>query len=961
MKRLNPLSRIQLHKLLLTTCLPLLALVLQQTELLKQWDNQIFDAELVMFSRPANEDIVIIAIDENSLKKQGKWPWSRHTHAALINLLTAVEVKAIGLDIIFAEQDRDNPAADQALVDAVRQNGRVILPVLPEMSNADSILKLTTPWQELANAAAGLGHADVEIDNDGLVRSTYLSGGINGLVWPSFALALLTVDNPNAQHYTKGARNLTSTFSSAFWQRDYRIEIPFTHSSEHFRQISYVDALLDQQLRDSLRGKIVLIGMTATGLAQRFTTPMYKDTGLISGSEVNANVLDTLLNDLSIQPLNKSWSLLLTCVLVLIPVFGYNFFFRRHALLISLLFSALTIGLSAALLKGLHYWLSPMPILLVLAISYLLWNWQRVHFFTKSLFKERQLAKATLHSIAEAIITTDANGLITYMNPAAEQLTGFAFTTTQGLSIDSVVKFINTEDKTTNAQFEDFIHQLLLGQTVKESTPRYIINNFGDEYAVQINSSPIKGESKHISGAVFAFSDITETLHISSKITFLATHDPLTGLANRVLFYEQIEKAIATCHRQGTYIAVLFIDLDDFKKVNDGMGHSVGDLLLIEAASRLLTNARQVDTVARWGGDEFVVLLNHLPDENNITDITMKILQRLSQPYHFEGQTIHVTSSIGVSIFPKDGLTAEELLINADAALFQVKENGRNNISFFCTSFNTSAKERLEMEKELYCALDEDQFEVFYQPQINPKNNKIIGAEALLRWNHPIKGLIPPDIFIPLAEKTGLINQIGDWVLHMVCKQISSWKQLGLPEICIAVNFSPRQFLQHDLCEKINNALKNHHVDACFLKAEITESLMIKNIDEVIKTLWDIRALGVSISIDDFGTGYSSLSMLKNFPIDQLKIDKAFINHIGISTDSDNIAQSIIMLGHNMNMNVIAEGVETKMQIESLLKWNCDYIQGYYFSRPLTAPQMTALLRQGESINGSTIKTDFLN
>jgi len=932
-------------------CLLILALILQQLELFKHWDNQFYDAELILFSRPVNEAIVIVAIDDDSLKKQGKWPWSRRTHAELINLLTAANVQAIGLDIIFAEPDVSDPAADQALVEAVRNSGRIILPVLPEKSRSEEVLKITLPWQALANAAAGLGHVDVEIDNDGIVRSSYLLAGMKGSAWPSFALALLTLDKRNVpQQYLKGARSPDAKFSPDSWQRDFRIEVPFAASAGHFTQVSYTDVLSDSRLRAKLRGKYILVGVTAAGLAQMFTTPVQKRAGLITGVEMNANVLDALLNDLSIQTLGQSWSMILTGFLVLVPVAGYNLFFPRLVLPISLLFSVLTITLSAGLLRAFHYWYGPMPVLAVLTAGYLIWHWQHLRFFTTSLFKQRQLAKATLHSIADAVITTDARGLIVYLNPAAEKLTGFPLETAQGLHIDSMIRFLNSENKISEQRFSDFIDILLNGQSVREKTPKYIINNSGEEYAIQISGSPIKGQSGKITGMVFAVSDITDILQTSRKISYLATHDPLTGLANRVLFHEQIEKAIASCHRQENYLAVLFIDLDDFKKVNDGMGHAVGDLLLAEVAERLLAGMRQIDTVARWGGDEFVVLLNQLPSEENITGIVVKLLERLSQPFNFEGLTLYVTPSIGISVFPKDGSTAEELLVHADAAMFQVKENGRNDFIYFRSGFDKSAKQRLVMEKEMYSALEEGQFEVFYQPQIDSKTNSIIGAEALLRWKHPHKGFISPESFIPLAEETGFINQLGDWVLQRVCKQLSDWQKQGLPEISVAVNLSPRQFLQNDLCGKISQALTDHNVNACFLKVEITERLMIKNVDKVAQMLWDIRALGVCVSIDDFGTGYSSLSVLKNFPIDQLKIDKFFISHLGTNSDDAKIAQSIIMLGHNMCMNVVAEGVETQAQLDFLIEWNCDFIQGYHFSRPLTPDQMAEFLKRRDSV-----------
>lgn len=941
-------SRSSLYKLILILCLPALTLVLQQFELLKHWDNQVFDMESSMLPRPAAKDIVIVAIDEYSLQKIGKWPWSRRTHAELIELLTAVQPRAIGLDIIFAEPDQNDPAADQALVNAVRNNGRIILPVLPDV-NTDGSLQITSPWPELADSAAQLGHVDTEINNDGVVRNVYLTAGMGGKYWPCFALALLTLDKQIGNSYLKGARILNSESSSDLWQRDFRIELPFPGSAGHFPRISYADVLSDPNLRAGLRGKFILVGITAAGLAQRFTTPSYNNTGLISGVEINANVLDVLLRDISILSLNSTWSLILSGVLVIAPLFGYHFFAPRHALFFSLLFSGLTLSFTTILFRVFHYWYGPMPVLSVLTTGYLLWIWQQLQFFTQSLFNQKQLAKATLHAIAEAVITTNAKGVIVYMNPAAALLTGVSDETAKGSHIDSVVKFVNHEDKNPKDKFEYFFQSLLHDRTIRENVPRYIVSHSGNEYAVQINASPIKEKSNKMTGAVFAFSDITETLQISSKINYLASHDPLTGLANRVLFNQQIEKAIASCHRQENYLAVLFIDLDDFKKVNDGMGHGVGDQLLIEVAARLLANMRQIDTVARWGGDEFVVLIEQLPNEEDISNIISNIFERLSPPYHLEGQTLYVTTSIGISVFPKDGQTAEELLVHADAALFQVKEHGRNNYGFFLNSLNKSTKNRLEMEKELYIALEAGEFEVYYQPQIELKTNRIIGAEALLRWNHPHKGMIPPDIFIPLAEKTGFINQIGDWVLQSVCRQIGEWQKQDSPEICISVNISTRQFLQNNLCGKIIQTLTDNNVHGRFLKCEITESLMIKNIDKVAKILCEIRELGVRVSIDDFGTGFSSLSMLNNFPIDQLKIDKEFIKNLGSDNDSCNIVQSIIMLGHNMNMDVVAEGVEDRKQLNFLSEWDCDHIQGYYFSRPLTSNGMAEFILQDRS------------
>jgi diguanylate cyclase (GGDEF)-like protein/PAS domain S-box-containing protein len=937
------LYRVGVYKILWILFLLGFTLFLQQHDALKPWNNQLYDVGLKMFSRSSNQDIVIIAIDAPSIKKIGNWPWSRRTHAELIERLTAAKVRAIGLNLVFDKANPKDPQGDKKLIHAIRNSGRVILPVFPEILSPKKMLQALLPWPELVTAAAGLGHVDVEMDSDGVVRSTCLQAGVKGLYWPSFALALLSINEPNKHRYLKGVHP-NRIEDCPCWQRDFRIEIPFANPTQHFKQVSYADVLTNAKIRTQLHGKIVIVGTTASGLTQLFKTPLHQNSKLISGSEIIAYTLDVLLNNLSIQALAKSWALLLTLFLVAIPVTLYTLVWPNRSLSISLSFGVVTLVVSAGLLKFLHFWYAPIPVLVTLMASHILWSWYRLDFFTRLLFSERQFAKAALHSIADAIITTSCKGFIEYMNPAAEQLTGYSSKSAQGLHLDTVLTFAQQDYDASN-DLESFTHNLTDGQEFNTIMPRFLVNHLGEEYAIQIKGTPIKNHN-HIIGMVFTLSDLTKTLQISSKIAHMATHDPLTGLPNRILLQENIANAILSANRNGHYFAILFIDLDGFKKINDGLGHTVGDFLLKEVAIRLRTDMRQLDTAARWGGDEFVVLVNHLPSEETIAPIASKILQRLSPPYFLAGQTLYVTPSIGISIFPKDGLTTEILLTHADAAMYRVKEEGRNNFSFYSNGLNESAKKRLIMEKEMYIALEAGHFEVFYQPQVNLQTNKIIGAEALLRWNHPQKGLIRPGKFITLAEETGLINPISAWLLNTVCAQLHVWQQTDLPTITVAINLSPRQFMQNDLYQRINQALINHQVQTGSLKVEITENLMIKDIERVTQTLLDIKALGVSIAIDDFGTGYSSLSTLKNFPIDQLKIDKSFIEQLNLDENANSLIQTIIALGHNMHMDVVAEGIETLEQLNCLKAWNCDVMQGYYFSRPLPVAAMTALLHR---------------
>jgi diguanylate cyclase (GGDEF)-like protein/PAS domain S-box-containing protein len=947
MKWYSILYRVGLYKTLWILGLLLIAVVLQQNPILKPWNNQLYDVGLTMFSRADNKDIVIISIDKYSLKKLGHWPWSRRKHAELIEQLTAAHVRAIGLDLAFDKPDLIDPAGDKKLIQAIRNNGRVILPVFPESPNPNQPLQALLPWPALVNAAAGLGHVDVDLDSDGVVRSTCLQAGIKGLYWPSFALALLSINEPNNQRFLKGERPSPAE-DCPCWQRDFRINLPFVSADHHFKQVSYADVLTNAKTRAGLRGKIVLVGTTSAGLAHLYKTPLHKQAKVISGTEINAYELDVLLNNLSIQILPKLWTILLTLVLVGVPVISYTLLLPNRSLPISCTFCVLTLIVSALLLKMLHFWYGPIPTLVVLLVGHIIWSWHRLDFFTRLLFSERKFAKAALHSIADAVITTSCKGFIEYMNPAAEQLTGYSIKAALGLHLDTVLTF-SAQGNNATQELDSVTRNVENGHEFKTIMPRFLTNHLGEEYAIQVKGMPIKDDNGQIAGMVFTLNDLTRTLQISSKIAHLATHDPLTGLPNRILLQENVANAILSANRNGNHFALLFIDLDGFKKINDGMGHTIGDLLLKEVATRLRTDMRQLDTAARWGGDEFVVLLNHLPTEETISPIATKILQRLAPPYYFAGQKLYVTPSIGISIYPKDGVTTETLLAHADAAMYRVKEDGRNNFSFYSNGLNESAKKRLIMEKEMYAAFEAGHFEVFYQPQINLSTNKIVGAEALLRWNHPQKGLIQPGTFIALAEEIGLINPISEWLLNTVCAQQHLWQQSELPFITVAINLSPRQFSQNDLCQRISQALLKHKIKSGSLKVEITENLMIKDVDRVIQTLLDIKALGVSIAIDDFGTGYSSLSTLQNFPIDQLKIDKSFIDQMVLGSNSSSIIQTIIMLGHNMQMDVVAEGVETLEQFNHLNDWQCDLIQGYYFSRPLKVGAMTALLAKNNA------------
>ncbi|MBD1886426.1 EAL domain-containing protein [Microcoleus vaginatus] len=436
---------------------------------------------------------------------------------------------------------------------------------------------------------------------------------------------------------------------------------------------------------------------------------------------------------------------------------------------------------------------------------------------------------------------------------------------------------------------------------------------------------------------------------VEAMIRHQASHDPLTGLPNRLLFNERLSLALASAHQKGEMLAVIFLDLDRFKNVNDTLGHPVGDLLL-QSVSRRLTNCLRVgDSIARWGGDEFTVLLYNINSPEEATKICQLIIQSLSSPFDFEGLELYIKASLGIALAPYDGEDAETLLKNADAAMYKAKQKGRNNYQFYTQAIGSKVSEDLNLENHLYKALKNYEFVLHYQPQINLKTGKIVGLEALIRWEHPERGLISPDRFIPLAEETGLICPIDEWVMRTACLQNRAWQLLGLPRMRIAVNLSARQFLQPHTVQLIAEILSETKLNPEYLEIEITESIAMTDVSFTVSVLQQLQDMGIHISLDDFGTGYSSLWSLKNFPLNNLKIDKSFVADLVTGSSGATIVKLAIALGQGLNLQVIAEGVETAEQLAFLQSHQCDMGQGYFFSKPIPAAAITQLCLENQS------------
>ncbi|MEJ2590293.1 MAG: EAL domain-containing protein [Candidatus Thiodiazotropha sp.] len=551
-----------------------------------------------------------------------------------------------------------------------------------------------------------------------------------------------------------------------------------------------------------------------------------------------------------------------------------------------------------------------------------------------------QQAVQIIEHTMEGVVITNGEGFITSVNPAFCEITGYSETETLNQRPEML-----KSDRHTSEFFDE------LWATVKEtgSWRGEIWNQRknGAIYPAWMTVSCVRDEAGEVLHYVVVFSDITSIKQSQSQLEHLAHHDSLTNLPNRLLFEDRLQHAISQSKRQGRQLAVLFLDLDRFKNINDTLGHAMGDELLKEVARRLEGLLRDGDTAARLGGDEFTVLVESLDDPSQAAVVAAKIQENFKTPYKIAGRELHVTTSIGISIYPEDGLTVADLTKNADAAMYQAKEQGRNNYRYYTSELTRTAFERLLLETELRSALNKEQLLLYYQPQISLKNGEMTGAEAVLRWHHPRLGIIPPARFIPLAEETGLIHEIGHWVLKEACEQTRYLHRQGLFQGHMAINLSVRQIMQTDLILRFEQIIADSDCPPELLQLEVTEGIFMGQMQTSVPVLDVFKKLGVTIAIDDFGTGYSSLSYLKQLPIDKLKIDRSFIRDLPQDSDAIAITQAIIALGKNLGLHIIAEGVETLAQQTLLQKMGCEEGQGYLYSPPVPSNAFEEMLLEG--------------
>lgn len=889
-----------------------------------------YDQILIHTPAAIPDDIIIIAIDQHSLDRLGRWPWRRARHAELLARIAPSTARAVALNILFAEPDNDHPGDDRLLAEAIGANGRTFLPLLVENASSGARLKETLPLPLLKEAAAGLGHVDAEFDSDGVVRSVFLKAGLGRPVWPALALAMLQFhEASNSSTALPGERN-AQTEESGNWVRDYRVLIPFSGPPGHITQRSFADVLAGEVPASTFDNKFVFIGATATGTGDTIATPVSVQGRPMSGVEFNAQLLNGLLRQSLIEQLSGNAELALNLSFALSGALLFAMLGSRQ-LVPALVLSGLSIVLLCyLLLTRFQTWYPPSGALFTLFLAFGLFTWQQFRSLLRSLFDERSGNRLLLTSIGDAVIRTDNQGRVLELNAPARQICGFSKEEITGRRLDEI---ISLRERDGGKNFS--LNSLLSGQFFHSTEPLLLTSLKGKKVPVQIAATPAPSENPERSGVIVVITDISIEEKLFETIAHRENHDTLTRLPNRPHILLKLEQAVRRAERNGQHLIVLDIDIDRFKEINETLGDAVGDKVLKTLAKRLSAMDGYGKTVGRMGGDEFVVIMEG--DSNAIPRISNAIKQSIAEKIESSGRELRLTAAIGVSVFPDWGDNAEVLLRQANSALYQAKLRGSNQLELFSENMQGELDRRQHIQLALDGALDQNRIETYYLPLVRASDLAVIGVETLLRLHDHAGNYLSAEAFVPLAEESGALAEMGYRQFSEACYQQRLWEKSGMPPLRLSFNLSSCQIRDPQLTGTLENIVRSTGINPALVEFEITEQLLMSHDKVVIPVLQRLRAFGAGISIDDFGTSTSSMGYLMNFPFQRLKIDRLFVQEIGIKPGSSAITSAIISMAKSLNMKVTAEGIENIAQYEMLRQQGCHDLQGFYFGEPLSA------------------------
>lgn len=766
-----------------------------------------YDTMHGFLSHESSGQVVIVAIDDKSLQQIGRWPWSRTIHTQFLEKTIELGVEAVGFDVLFPEKQSQD--IDLAFAKAMKLSGKVVLPVAPETNSFGEVMSESLPIPVLALAADKLGHVDFELGVDGICRSVYLYAGLDRAHWPAFSYALYQTA------YGKPNKVESSEAVGFGWVRKQSIYIPFLPARGAIARVSFNDVLLGLA-DDVIRDKVLLVGATATGLGDQLSTPVSGDHQRMSGVEVNAHVLEAMIQQRTIEYASPPLLAIFTVIVTVLFGLIMRLYGLSRAPVVFFICVAFVLLFTFLCLQFARLWLPPFAALVGIAVTYFIWGWR--------------------------------------------------------------------------------------SQTI------------------------VQGELSHLNKTL---------LHQEE-------HDPVSSLPNRGMLEKSLNQSLLRAKQVGGLVSVYIINPGQLRAINDQLGFKTGDELLNKIARSIQRTLGGDAIVAKING-EFAVI-QETSSELRVKHVGGRLLQILQQPVEWQGKDYYLPPSIGVSVFPEDGLSSDTLINHAFTAMHRAKADKKRGLLFFSPQMRDDLVQRSELESDLRNALANKEFEVYYQPKVCATSHKIRGAEALLRWHHPVRGMVPPSDFIPLAEKQGIIVEIGAWVLREACLQTKQWHALGFSEFQIAVNVSAVQLTESDFPAVLHDTLVETELDPQLLEIEVTETALMTDVELTIRILEQVKALGTGVAVDDFGTGYSSLNYLNMFPVDSLKIDRVFVKDIGVKSDSKDITSSIIGMAHRLNLKVVAEGVETPAQALFMKENACEYLQGFLFSKPVPAIEFTRLL-----------------